>query len=123
MFKARDANDADAASTYFHPDCVFQIMGSEALHPFTRQILGKAALKDVMRALVENWDFSGVRSIQTLVDGNTVVVRRKGGVRHIPTNTILDTEWVDIFSVKNGLIHEFSEFVDTHLVAETIRSR
>ena len=120
LFRARDANDAAATMAYFHPDCIFQIKGGPSLSPFTHKVFGKQALSNVMAALAATWDFSGVETARTLIDGDTVVVRRRGGVVHVPSNTRIDTEWVDIFTVKDGLVVEFDEFVDTQLVAEVV---
>ena len=120
LFKARDANDAAATMAYFHPDCIFQIKGGASLSPFTHKVFGKQALSTVMEGLAATWDFSAVEMTRTLIDGDTVVVCRKGGVVHVPSNSRIDTEWVDIFTVKEGLIVAFDEFVDTQLVAEVV---
>ena len=118
LFKARDANNAEATMAYFHGECIFQIKGGRSLSPFTHKVLGKQALSKLMESLAATWDFSGVRNNQILIDGDTVVVRREGGVRHVPSNTPVEMEWVDIFTVKDGLIVDFAEFVDTLLIAE-----
>jgi ketosteroid isomerase-like protein len=120
LFAARDANDAKATVMYFHPDCVFQIMGSEKLGPMTHKISGRPSLDNLMEGLAAQWDFSKVQNDKIYIDGDTVIVRRKGTVRYVPADKFITTEWVDIFTVRDGLIVEFAEFIDTFLVAETV---
>jgi ketosteroid isomerase-like protein len=47
-------------------------------------------------------------------------VHLSGRIRHVPTGKVLDTEILDKLTIKDGKIVDFAEFLDTHLVAQTV---
>jgi ketosteroid isomerase-like protein len=116
-YEARTRGDVDGTMQYFAEDCSFHIAGSPALGSMCQKIHGSAALRPLMEALITRWDFSGLRTTDMWVDGNTVIARRSGPIRDVATGDVSDTTFVDLISFHNGRIAAFEEFVDTHLIA------
>jgi ketosteroid isomerase-like protein len=122
IYNARDRNDANATAEGFHADSTFQIIGCDALAPLSSRVTGKAEIALVLEQLSSNWDFSKVQTINTFVDGDTVIVKRKGKVRFVPTNRTFEAQWVDILRFQDGLVTDFEEYIDTHQIASILNA-
>jgi ketosteroid isomerase-like protein len=119
-YAARKRNSVAETLKYFHPDVSFRVMGSENLGPMTKGVSGLDALRSMFEGLFPAWDWSNfeIRSIH--VDGDRAFVHLSGQIRHVPTGKIIDTEILDRLTIKDGLIVDFAEFLDTHLLARTV---
>jgi ketosteroid isomerase-like protein len=119
-YAARKRNSVPETLKHFHPDIRFRIMGSEALGPMTKGVSGLDALRSMFEGLFPAWDWSNfeIRSIH--VDGDKAFVHLSGPIRHVPTGKVIDTEVLDRLTIKDGLIVDFVEYVDTHLLAQTV---
>jgi len=119
-YRSRQTGDVEAALKYFHPDAEFRIVGSDSLKPLTEKIRGHASLRKVFEIFFPVWDWSKFH-VQTIhVDGNTAFVHSSGEMRHSPSGKSMDTEILDRITIKNGLIVDFTEFLDTHLVTTVL---
>jgi ketosteroid isomerase-like protein len=120
LYKARRDNDLDTFMTFFDPACSFRIVGNDRLVPMTQRVNGADSLRIAVQGFMDNWDFTKLDTISLHVDGDTVFAVRSGQVRYIPFNISKDTEFIDRFTFKNGLVTDLAEYVDTLEVAETI---
>ena len=119
-FVARHLNDAKAVSPLFAEACSFRILASERLGPLFREIRGRASVVDMVAALSQAWDMTGMKITNAWIDGDTAIVRRAGTIRYVPRNTTFETVILDIVKVKDGKIIAVEEFVDTELMIHTM---
>jgi ketosteroid isomerase-like protein len=118
FYEKRGRADLEEALKLYHPDCSFRLVGTDQLGAFTQPVQTLEALRGTAKHLFETWDLSGLHSVSVNVDGDTVFVHRAGPVRHTPSDTSFDTEMMDVFTFKDGLILDYKQFVDTYKVAE-----
>jgi ketosteroid isomerase-like protein len=120
IYKARRDNDIDALMVFFDPACSFRIVGSDRLGSMTQTVDDSESLRNVMTSFMNNWDFSKLNTTSLHVDGDTVFAHRSGQVRFIPSDVWNNTEFIDKFTFKDGLVVDLAEFIDTLQVAETM---
>ena len=119
-YAARKRNHVGDALKHFHPEARFRLVGSKSLGQMTETVSGRAALQAMFEHLFPIWDWSNFDIHSIHVDGDKVFVHLSGQVRHVPTGKVLDTEILDKLTIRDGKIIDFAEFLDTHLVIETI---
>jgi ketosteroid isomerase-like protein len=120
FYNARNRNDLDAMIALLDPDCSFRIAGSNQLGPITQLVQGEESLRAAMDALVDDWDLSELHIISLHVDDNTAFIHRAGKVCFVPSGAVIETELLDRLTFsESGLITDYLEFIDTHLVADT----
>ena len=119
FYKVRNASDVDGIFGYLDPTCSFRIAGTDKLGTFTQRFDEPVGLRAAVTALVGDWDLSGLSTVSSHADGDTVFVHRKGDVRFIPTGAVIDTEVLDKVRFDSGKIVEYVQFIDTYLVAQT----
>jgi len=120
FLERRNASDTDAILAMMTPDFHFRICGTKQLDPFTRPASTPDEVMERVTTLVGDWDLSAVQSLSMHVLGDTAFVHRKGDVRHIPSGKVINTEFMDKFTVRDGRLVEYVQFIDTFLVAKTI---
>jgi ketosteroid isomerase-like protein len=119
-YAARKRNDVGETLKHFHPEVTFRIMGSEQLGPMTEAVHGLGPLRAMFENLFPAWDWSDFKIDHIHVDGDRAFVHLSGQIRHVPTGSVLKTEILDRLTIKDGLIVDFAEFLDTHLLARTV---
>lgn len=119
FWKLRNIPDTSAMLALMSPDFHFQICGADQLHPLTQPASNPEQVRATITALVRDWDLSGVKTLSIHAAGETAFVHRKGDVRHIPSGRVIDTEFMDKITVRDGRLVEYLEFVDTFLIART----
>ena len=120
-YDARRRNDVDATLKHFHPDARFRISGSPALGPMTKPTVGHGDLRQMFEQLFPQWDWKDFHVTNIHVEGDTAYVHLAGKIRYIPTGKVIETEILDRLILKEGLIVEFTEFLDTHLAVATMQ--
>jgi ketosteroid isomerase-like protein len=116
FYDARNRADLEEQLSYLHPRCVFRIVGHPGLGSFTEVADTPEKIRAAAAVLFEAWDLSGLETVDSHRSGDTVFVHRKGQVRFIPADIPFETELMDKFTFKDGLIIELLQFVDTHIV-------
>ncbi|MEI2299863.1 nuclear transport factor 2 family protein [Ensifer sp. MJa1] len=120
LYRARIANDIDTIMAQLDPEFSFRIAASGRLGAIAMAVNTPESVRSTFLDLMDSWDLSGMKTIGTYVDGETIVTHRSGTIRFIPSDTEAETEFIDKFTFRNGRIIDFTEFVDTLFVAETI---
>lgn len=113
---ANPSNVDDLLGT-LDPACRFQIAGSEQLGEFTQVCDTCDALRKAATTLVSAWDLSGLENVSIHIDGDTALVHRAGTVRRIAGDIPFHTEMIDKLKFRDGLIVEYTQFIDTYEVA------
>jgi ketosteroid isomerase-like protein len=119
-YAARKKNDVPETLKHFHRDIRFRLMGSESLGPMTKGVSGLDALRSMFEGLFPAWDWSSFEIRNIHVDGDRAFVHLSGQIRYVPTGAVIDTEILDRLTIKDGLIVDFVEYLDTHLLAQTV---
>jgi ketosteroid isomerase-like protein len=123
FYEARARSDISKHLSLVSPDCVFRIVGSERLSPFTQQRQGMAELTATAEMLFETWDMSQVKTISIHQSDDTVYVHQAGTVVYRPNGIALDTEFLDKLTFRDGAIIEYLQFVDTFAVSELLNAQ
>ncbi len=113
----RQADDVEGSLKFFSPDAVCRLAGSPAASPIAGTHQGTAALRQLLSALIDNWQWQAVEIDSITIQGERAAVHFKLTTIFKPTKTLVTTEIVDIITVRDGKITSFVEFVDTALVA------
>jgi len=119
-YVARQRNHVGDTLSYFHPEARFRVVGSKSLGPMTEAVTGIGALRPMFEQLFPTWDWSNFKIDSIHIDGDKAFVHLSGKIRHVPTGKVLDTEILDRLTIKDGKIVDFAEFLDTHLVMQTV---
>lgn len=118
FYELRNRPDLEAVLGMLHPQASFCISGTPKLGAFTRRVTMSDTLPEAISHLLDVWDLSGVETVSMHIDGDTLLIHRAGAVRHIPTNASFQTEFMDKVTFNNGLIIDYTQFVDTYEIAK-----
>lgn len=83
---------------------------------------GRDAVRQFFGTVAELFDFQRFEPKEFIAQGDRVVVLGEDTVRVKATGTVLDSEWAHAFSVKNGKIVTFNEYVDTGAIVAELRT-
>lgn len=119
FWELRNVPDTDGMFAMMSPEFHFYICGTDQLSPLTQHASDPEQVRTAITALVRDWDLSGVKALSIHVDGETAFVHRRGEIRHIPSGQVINTEFLDKITVRDGSLVEYIEFVDTFLIART----
>ena len=114
----RNRPDLEAMLGMFHPQASFCISGTPKLGAFTQRVTMSDTLPEAISHLIDVWDLNGVEVVSMHIDDDTLFIHRAGTVKHIPTNVSFQTEFMDKVTFRNGLIIDYTQFVDTYGIAK-----
>ncbi len=120
LYAARAINDVGAMMALAGPGFSFRMVGSGRLAAMTQQVSEPAAVDAAVQTLVAHWDMSKVRTTRLYIDGDTVFAHRAGLIRYMPNGKVIETEFVDRLTFKDGKIIDMTQFVDTLMIADTV---
>lgn len=118
FYRSRLANDVDECLKYFAPDANCRIAGSPEASPVAVSANDESSLRRHLSELIAAWDWRAHEVESMTVDGDRAAVHFRLTTAFKPTGDVVSTEVVDLFTVRNGKIVSFVEFVDTALVAK-----
>jgi uncharacterized protein len=75
---------------------------------------GRDSVREFFSILGENEEFSDFTPTEFIAQGDKVVVLGRAAAKVVPTGRNYSSEWVHIFTLKDGKITTFKEFMDTH---------
>ena len=111
---ARVAGDLDALMAEFDEHPTFRIVG------FGDPSVGREAVRETLRRLIDLFDFVAYRPISTLIVGTDVVMRYGLTVRHRPSGRTADTENSDHLVFAGERCSSYIQHVDTALITRLI---
>lgn len=118
FYDARARSELAETLSHLHQDCLFRIVGTPGLKPFTRTVNSLPEINQSAVDLFKAWDLSGLKSVSTHMDGDTAYVHRAGTVTFLPTKEKFPTELVDKFVLRDGKIVEYLQFTDTYQISK-----
>jgi ketosteroid isomerase-like protein len=120
VYRHRLANDLEACLSLFSPDAVCRIAGSPEASPIAASCQGTAALRQLLSTLITTWEWKSQKIDSILIQDNRAVVHFQLAAIFKPTETPVNTEIVDILTVRDGKVTSFVEFVDTAHIARIV---
>lgn len=75
---------------------------------------GRAAVDRYFEALRGAWAIEGYEVLEILGQEARFAVHARVRARHKPSNTLLETDKVDLLTIRDGRITAFTEIMDTH---------
>jgi len=117
LYAARIKGDLDGTMKDLAEDAVFALNGRGTGVPaMSQDCCGKAAVRDVVEQLIQNWRFDDWKEASLLVDGDKLALRWTARVTFIPNGKSATTEVVDLITFRDGKIVEFRQSTDTATV-------
>ena len=114
----RQANDVEGCLAYFSPDATFRMAGSADASGIAGSHKGAEAVRQLLSALIANWEWKSVRIDSVIIQNERAALHFELAAVFKPNLTPVNTEIVDILTVRDGKITSFVEFVDTALAAK-----
>ncbi|MDQ0472742.1 nuclear transport factor 2 family protein [Labrys wisconsinensis] len=116
-YAMRRAEDIEGALESFTEDATFRLVGNPGLAPLTKAVTGRDALRAMLTQLARDWDWRDYHITSIMVDGDHAVVHSRGRMRYTPKNAAMETETLDLITIRDGKISDFQQFCDTHMAA------
>lgn len=117
LYRARLANDVEGCLCSMGPGASLRIAGSAQASPIPLDVSGEEPLRQVYSQLVAMWKWQRQEILSITVEGDRAVVHFRLHAVFAPTGAPVESELVDIITVRDGKIASVVEFVDTALVA------
>ena len=114
----RQANDVEGCLAHFSPDATFRMAGSAKASGIAGSHRGVDAVRQILSALIANWEWKSVRIDSITIQNDRAALHFELSAVYKPNQTPVNTEIVDILTVRDDKITSFVEFVDTALVAK-----
>jgi ketosteroid isomerase-like protein len=91
------------------------VYGASPQVPTAGERRGKAAVGEFFKVLAQSFQFDRFEPREFIAQGERVAVLGSYAAR-TSTNKRVDSEWVMLFTVRNGKIAEFQEFTNTAML-------
>ena len=121
LYSAFQGGRIDAIIAGLTPDVDWQTVGRAKDYPTFGPRKGAAAVQECFRLVAENEEFSEFSPREFFADADRVFVLGRYAGKIKKTGRPFATEWVHVFTIKNGKVARFSEHTDTAQFAEGFR--
>jgi ketosteroid isomerase-like protein len=116
VLDARLAGRIDDITACLTPDVALRFPGSAGSGDIERSSHSRDAVRAHLAQLIDVWRWTGWEIESILVDGPRAAVHVRQSLVHAPSGTAMTCEVLDLVTVRDGLVSEFVEFVDTAAV-------
>jgi ketosteroid isomerase-like protein len=115
------AGDVAAILACLTDDVRWEVVGPPGAYPLFGVRTGTAEVLAFFQGVGENEDFTDFSPRRFLADGDTVVVLGHAayGLKH--TGAQVDTDWVHVFTLRDGKVSGFQEYADSAQIAAGYR--
>jgi ketosteroid isomerase-like protein len=117
-YNARKTGNVEDLMSAFHPEAVFELVGSKATLAVAGASRGHQDVQTTLTGFVEAFEFIHRDIISITIDGDRAAVHSRIKVRFIAGNKTVTTDILDSFRFKDGKIIELVEFADTALIKD-----
>ncbi len=119
-YAARVRGDVDGVMRAFAAGATFRI-NTAPEHPQLAHFTEYAnALRIALTQLINTFEFSDMKIIDSIVEGRKAAVRLSFTVKARPTGKTVTTEILDVFEFKDGKIAAMTQFCDTVAAAQLL---
>ncbi len=118
-YKCFEHGDIDGLLDTLTDDVSWKVVGPAEVFPLFGERRGRDGAAEYFRLFAENLDLRDFSPRRYVAQDDTVVVlgHSKGVVRH--TGRPLESDWVHVFTLRDGKICGYQEFVDSAKVVES----
>jgi ketosteroid isomerase-like protein len=120
-YEAFGRGDVEAMLGLFDPQIEWSSPGPADL-PTAGIRRGTQQVAEFFRTIGEMFEFTRFEAIKYVAQGDTVVVLGESSARLKPANAVLNDEWTHVFTVRDGRIVRFKEYLDTQATVAALRS-
>ena len=121
MYAAFGKGDIATITNALTPDVDWCCNGRPADFPTFGQFTGPEAVNGFFATVAEHNDFAEFSPREFYADGDKVFVLGHYAITVKKTGKMVASDWVHIFTFKNGRVAKFQEFLDTAQAAEAFR--
>jgi ketosteroid isomerase-like protein len=111
-YAAFQRGDVEGILTFFDESVVWVVPGPSII-PFAGRFEGKEGVRRFFRAAVDSLDVLEQKTLETIADGDRVLVTGYERMRVRATGKEISSRWMHVYRLRNGKIIAFEEFVDT----------
>jgi ketosteroid isomerase-like protein len=119
-YDARGKGNLAALMAAFHPDAVFEIKGDRSVLEVAGAVKGRSNVQTAMAGFIDVFEFVKRDIVDTVVEGDRVVVHSRVEIRFVPKDVVVTTDVLDTFRFEEGKIVELVEFADTALIKSLV---
>jgi ketosteroid isomerase-like protein len=123
IYEARLRKDFDTVLAACHPDICIRIVGNPAASPFFGTRVGRHGVLSAIEAVDNLFEYLDFMIEDILVDGNGIAVRCWLRLKAIQTGVVTELDVFDHFRLSDGLIVEYTQFLDTATIAVGLPQR
>ena len=116
FFASWAAQDVELTAEHFHEDMVYELHVPKPLLPVSGVTRGKAACRDALFSILQDFDYLKYEPTINSVNGDVVRARVAFKYRHRPTGEMLEGTRRLVFKVEDGLIVRIDGYHDARLV-------
>jgi ketosteroid isomerase-like protein len=117
-YDARTDGDIPRTLAHFAPDASFRIAGSTEASPVAGHANSHAEMTPALESLIENFEFRSRTMLESIVEGDRAAIHWTMKLRHRRTGVEHDTEFYDLWTVRDGKAVAFVQFLDTALLKQ-----
>jgi ketosteroid isomerase-like protein len=110
LYAARTRGDLAAVCACFCDDAVLRFAGAGGDHPVSIAASGAAQFRSLLSLMVKSFKLSEFTVLATLVDGARACVHWRARIHSRITGTVVLTEFMDLFEMREGRIASYTEF-------------
>jgi len=102
---------------FFAEEVDFELVGNWSIFPQSGRLRGKDVLAQALIRIYTNVENLGSRLHDLVIDGDRVALRRTTRLRSYGTGRVGDVMIADFLRIRDGLVVEFTEVVDSLAIA------
>ncbi|EJL28789.1 ketosteroid isomerase-like protein [Caulobacter sp. AP07] len=121
VYERFGAGDVAAILACLTDDVRWEVVGPPDAYPLFGVRTGTAEVLAFFQGVGENEDFTDFSPRRFLAEGDTVVVVGHAAYRLKHTGAQVDTDWVHVFTLRDGKVSGFQEYADSAQIAAGYR--
>jgi len=116
-YAARVAGDLDGTLACFTEDASFQInAGAIGLAGLGDRVEGKAAVREAIKELIDNFKFTDWTEVSFLVEGEQAALHWRANVTFVPNGRTAPFEIADVIQIRDGKIAHLFQSTDSAML-------
>lgn len=120
LITLRMRGDFNTILSYFSKDCHFRLAGSSGVNPLSSVCIGHQQILEKIKTMNVLIEYCDIQPVAYVVDDDQFVVRWVGRWRNRGTGPAEDLEGVAHVRFNEGLIVDYTNFVDTAVIASLL---
>ena len=116
-YASRLANDVERCVAHFTDDARLRVAGSRDASTIAGSSSGAFALRRQAIELIGAWEWIAMRIESITIEDDRVAVQFQLTTKFRPTGDLVQSELLDLFTLRDGKVASLVQFVDTALVA------